>query len=148
MKVIIAKNPKDGSVCVLTPSNNNEDDAQLLLLANQVFSLDYQRKIIENSLLFFVDEIFFDALEYETLQINILKAKKIWLDYYRRARNPLLASLDVDFMRAVESNNTELQKQIATKKQTLRDVTKTDLPDTLEGIKSAWPEILGKNPLS
>jgi hypothetical protein len=49
-------------------------------------------------------------------------------------------------MRAVESGNTELQQEIAAKKQALRDVTKTELPDTLEGIKNTWPEILGENP--
>jgi len=51
-------------------------------------------------------------------------------------------------MRAVESGNTALQKEIAAKKQALRDVTKTELPNTLEEIKATWPEILGKNPFN
>ena len=82
------------------------------------------------------------------IKVNLDKAKDIWLDHYRRARTPLLAALDVEFMRAVESGNTNLQKEIASKKQALRDVTKTDLPNTLEEIKATWPEILGQNPFN
>jgi hypothetical protein len=95
-----------------------------------------------------IDDIFFGAYEFDQevgAKPNISKAKEIWLNHYRAARTPLLAALDVDFMRAVESGNTDLQKEIATKKQALRDVTKTELPDDLEGIKNTWPEILGKN---
>jgi hypothetical protein len=95
------------------------------------------------------DDVFFHATEWDDvtgIKLNILKAKEIWLDHYRKARNPLLAALDVDFMRAVESSNTDLQTEIAQKKQALRDVTKTKLPETLEGIKNTWPEILGEKP--
>lgn len=80
------------------------------------------------------------------IKVNLDKAKDIWLEHYRRARTPLLATLDVAFMRAVEAGDTDLQKEIASKKQALRDVTKTELPDDLEGIKATWPEILGTNP--
>lgn len=82
------------------------------------------------------------------IKVNLDKAKEIWLEHYRRARTPLLSALDVDFMRAVESGNATLQKEIASKKQALRDVTKTELPDTLKDIKATWPEILGKNPFA
>jgi hypothetical protein len=92
-----------------------------------------------------IDKTFFDAYEFDQeigAKVNISKAKEIWLEHYRRARTPLLAALDVDFMKAVESVNTTLQKEIAANKQALRDVTKTELPDTLEEIKATWPEIL------
>jgi hypothetical protein len=99
-----------------------------------------------------LDKLFFEAWRGTKtkndidIQVDISKAKEIWLEHYRKARAPLLTALDVDFMRAVESSNTALQKEIASEKQALRDVTKTDLPNTLEEIKSTWPEILGKNP--
>ena len=80
------------------------------------------------------------------IKVNTDKAKEIWINHYRAARTPLLAALDVDFMRAVEIGGTDLQKEIAAKKQALRDVTKTDLPNDLGGIKATWPEILGTNP--
>jgi len=98
-----------------------------------------------------IDLIFLGALKgfsSDNAKINfkydIPKAKEIWLEHYRRARTPLLAALDVEFMREVESGNSDLQKEIAAKKQALRDVTKTELPNTLEEIKATWPEILGK----
>jgi hypothetical protein len=75
--------------------------------------------------------------------LNISKAKEIHFDKFRAARTPLLEKLDVSFMRAVEAGNADLQKEIASKKQALRDVTSINLPNTLEGIKATWPEVLG-----
>jgi hypothetical protein len=98
-----------------------------------------------------IDNTFFDAYEFDQeigAKINISKAKEIWLEHYRRARTPLLAALDLEYMRADEQGNLELKKEIASKKQALRDVTKTDLPNTLEEIKNTWLEILGQNPFN
>jgi hypothetical protein len=57
------------------------------------------------------------------ITIDITKAKDIAKDKLRTERAPVLASLDVSFMRAVESGNTELQTAIAEQKQALRDIT-------------------------
>ena len=81
------------------------------------------------------------------IKINIEKAKQIWLDKFRIARNPILEQLDVDFIKAVEQGDIDLQKEISIKKQLLRDITETQLPDDLEGIKDSWPEILGEKPI-
>jgi hypothetical protein len=97
-----------------------------------------------------IDNDYFNAYEFDAetgAKVNIEKAKAIHLDKFRSARTPLIEKLDVDFMRAVESGNTSLQQEIANKKQALRDVTKTELPNTLEGIKNTWPEILEEKPL-
>ena len=75
--------------------------------------------------------------------VNPDKAKAIWKDKWREARKSLLASLDIEFMKAVEFANTEKQAEIASKKQALRDVTKTEIVgNTPEEIKSVWPDIL------
>jgi len=74
--------------------------------------------------------------------INIDKAKDIWRNHWREARKPLLERLDVEFMRAVESGDTAKQAEISAKKQELRDVTATPLPDSPEAIKQVWPSIL------
>jgi hypothetical protein len=98
-----------------------------------------------------IDNDYFNAYEFNAetgAKINIEKAKSIHLDKFRSARTLLLAALDVSFMRSVEAGNTDLQKEIASKKQALRDVTSIDLPDDLAGIKATWPEILGSNPLA
>ena len=57
------------------------------------------------------------------ITINLTKAKDIAKNNLRTERAPVLASLDVSFMRAVESGNTSLQAAIAGQKQELRDIT-------------------------
>jgi hypothetical protein len=77
------------------------------------------------------------------ITVNPDKAKAIWKDKWREARKPLLASLDIEFMKAVESADTAKQAEIALKKQELRDVTNTPiLGTTPEEIKSVWPGVL------
>ena len=58
-----------------------------------------------------------------SITINLSKAKDIAKDSLRVERAPVLASLDVSFMRAVETGNTSLQTAIAEQKQELRDIT-------------------------
>jgi len=75
--------------------------------------------------------------------VNPDKAKAIWKDKWREARKPLLTSLDIEFMKAVESADTAKQAEIAAQKQALRDVTQTEIVgNTPEEIKSVWPDIL------
>jgi hypothetical protein len=91
-----------------------------------------------------LDNEYFDAFEYQNMGIscNIDKAKAIHLDKFRAARKPLLESLDVQYMKTLEANDSVKAAEIAAKKQDLRDVTKTTLPDTLPEIKNTWPAIL------
>jgi hypothetical protein len=75
--------------------------------------------------------------------INPDKAKAIWKDKWREARKPLLASLDIEFMKAVESADMAKQAEIAIQKQALRDVTQTEIVgNTPEEIKAVWPSVL------
>ena len=75
--------------------------------------------------------------------VNPDKAKAIWKNKWREARKPLLASLDIEFMKAVETADTEKQAEIASKKQALRDVTLTEITgNTPEEIKAVWPSVL------
>lgn len=57
------------------------------------------------------------------MTINMAKAVEIKKDQLRAERKPLLEKLDVEFIRAVESGDTEAQATIAAKKVKLRDVT-------------------------
>ena len=92
-----------------------------------------------------IDNDYFNAYEFDAetgAKVNIDKAKAIHLDKFRSARAPKLAKLDVEYMKAVESNDEEKRAEIVAAKQALRDVTLTELPDDLEGIKATWPDIL------
>lgn len=95
-----------------------------------------------------LDQTFRDAwiIENGLILVDIAKAKEIWLNKFRKVRGPILSSLDIEFMRAVEKRDINLQNEIAFKKQILRDITLTELPNTTEEIKATWPEVLGINP--
>ena len=95
---------------------------------------------------------FFAAWELNgtAVSVNLTKAKDIAKNKLRTERAPVLATLDVSFMRAVESGNTSLQTAIAGQKQELRDITshtsitgasdidslKTSMTTLIEQIKS------------
>jgi len=91
-----------------------------------------------------VDNDYFDGFVYAdgAAVADIPACKSIHLNKFRAARKPKLASLDIDFMKAVEQADATKQAEIAAAKQELRDVTKTVLPDTLPEIKATWPTIL------
>ena len=98
-----------------------------------------------------IDNEYFNAYEFDAelgAKVNIEKAKAIHLDKYRSARAPKLAKFDIDFMKAVEVNDEEKKAEIIAAKQALRDVTLTQLPDDLAGIKATWPEVLGPKPFA
>ena len=67
----------------------------------------------------------------------------------RSYRTEKFADLDVQFMRAVESGDTTLQSEIATQKQTLRDLTDINIDsfETQSDLISLWPtSLLGECP--
>lgn len=91
------------------------------------------------------DRYFRNAWEYDGPQgvkVNVEKAKDVQRDVWRRIRKPKLEALDVELMQAVESASTAKRREVAAKKQALRDVTTHPLPDDLEGIKATIPDVL------
>jgi hypothetical protein len=89
--------------------------------------------------------------------INVDKAKEIHKDKLRAVRNPLLQEKDVEYMRALEVNDTAKVAEVATTKQELRDVTTivnnvaitgTTVQEVTNELKQVWDaDILGENPL-
>lgn len=57
------------------------------------------------------------------IKVNMQKATEIKKDMLRAERAPLLADLDVQMMRAIETSDIVKQDEILTKKQALRDIT-------------------------
>jgi hypothetical protein len=69
--------------------------------------------------------------------VNITKAKNIWKDKIRRARKPKLEELDVEFIKAQESESDT--SAIVAKKKELRDYpAKVDSATTVDEIKAVW----------
>ena len=93
-----------------------------------------------------IDNDFFNAYDFNAdngFVENISRAQEIQLSKWRELRTPLLSTLDVHFNMAIEHADVTGQAAIATQKQALRDVTKTNLPsDTIANIKSVVPSIL------
>lgn len=79
------------------------------------------------------------------ITINMQKAVEIKKDLIRAERAPILAALDIEMMRAIESGDTAKQAEIGAKKQALRDAT-TDPAvvnaTTPEELKAAVPAAL------
>jgi len=77
------------------------------------------------------------------ITVNMTKAVEIKKDMIRAEREPKLAALDVEFMRAVEAGDTAKQAEISTKKQALRDATDdpaiaaATTPDELKAVVPA-----------
>ena len=71
------------------------------------------------------------------ITVNINKAKDIWRDKIRLARKPKLEELDVEFIKAQETNSDT--STIVAKKQELRDYpTQVDSATTTDEIKAVW----------
>lgn len=94
------------------------------------------------------DFYFLDAFKLENFEISVDldKAKEIQRNRFRAARTPILAKLDIEFMKAVEFGDSAKQAEIAGYKRSLRDVTDLPLPDDLTELKNFWPAVLGERP--
>lgn len=89
--------------------------------------------------------------------IDVNKAKEIHKDKIRAVRNSLLQEKDVEYMRAIEVNDTQKVSEVVAEKQALRDVPSIVDDTQISGItvqevtnelKQVWDEtVLGPNPL-
>jgi hypothetical protein len=81
------------------------------------------------------------------LDIDMPHAIEIQKDRWREVRQPLLEALDIEYMRALETEDSESLDAIVAQKQALRDVTLIDLSgvETPEALADTWPEILGSH---
>lgn len=73
------------------------------------------------------------------LAVDMPKAREIQKNVLRHARGPLLGALDIEAMRAVETNDSARLSEIAAQKQALRDVTdkpEIEAAQTPEALKA------------
>ena len=71
-----------------------------------------------------------------TLQVDLEKAKQIWRDKIRAARAPVLAALDAEFMRALESGVGV--DEVVAKKAALRDAPADPRIDTVKKVADLY----------
>ena len=86
------------------------------------------------------------------IKSNLAKAKQIHQDNIRFARGSKLKALDIDFQRALETDDATKKAEVIAKKQALRDAPADSMIDaatTESGLKAQWNEnILGDSPYS
>ncbi len=142
MECIIYKNKKDG-VSILYPICSPELTLEMIAAKDVPSGIEY--KIIKKDTLP-EDRTFRDAwgIEDWSVVIKIDKAKEIWKDKWRKAREPKLKALDIEFMKAIESGDALKQEETKAKKQILRDVTATNLSSvsSIDELKKVWPDCL------
>ena len=140
MSKIIIYQDTDGSTCVVHPAPGI---ALKTVIATSVpDGAEYE--VLEDAQLP-QDRYFRDAwkLENGEVAIDIEAAKEVQRNVWRKLRAPKLGALDMELMRAIENGmSTSKRNEIAERKQALRDITTTPLPDDLEAIRTTIPEPL------
>lgn len=129
MKKICIYKQHNSAVAVLYPSEEN--DVCILDICKKDVPKGTEYKIISTDSLP-KNISYFDAWLYDDpIKIDIMHAHEIKKSHMRRLREPILKSLDLEFMKALE-NGLPTDK-IVQKKNQLRDVTKLPLPEWIEG---------------
>ena len=82
--------------------------------------------------------------------INMAKAKEIHKANIRIARTPKLTELDVEFQKALETDDATKKAEVISKKQALRDAPADSAIDAATdeaSLKAQWnTSLLGKSP--
>lgn len=84
------------------------------------------------------------------IKTDMAKAKNIHKDYVRFSRNQKLRELDIDFQRALETDDATKKAEVIEKKKALRDApaaTNIEAAKTEAELKAAWDtNLLGQTP--
>lgn len=137
----------DGSIAIVAPSpnfNGTISDLAAIIFNANTDSPDNTKFAIVDEADIPTDRTFRGAwrLGSDGIYQDIETAKAIWRNKWRATRAKLFEKLDTDMLRAIGSGDSAKIAEIEAKKQALRDVTQTALPDDIDEIKSVWPEIL------
>jgi hypothetical protein len=141
---IVWKRPDGGiSVTHLTPEADSSKEHAKLLQERGDIPSDWIW--VAEDIELPADRDFRDAWSWETdapvVDINKDKAVEVTKNRLRAEREPKLAELDLEFMKALESGDAKAIEEVKAKKQKLRDITKlatTKLSlDKLKEIKVA-----------
>lgn len=80
-----------------------------------------------------------------TISHNMVKCRELHREKMRAAREPKLEALDIEYVRADEAGDAAKKKDIAARKQVLRDVTADPAiaaAKTVDELKAVWPDCL------
>jgi len=138
MPLVTFPNP-DGSLAILIPVDTTVPLEEIIARSLPPGTPHFVCDSIDR------DPSFHDAYDFDPTTGSTFipaRGKEVQLNLWREFRKPLLEKLDIAFTKALETNDTTAMQEVSANKQALRDVTKTPLPDDLDGIKSTFPSIL------
>ena len=145
MNKVIIYNQENGVMAICVPALNCGLSIEAIA-EKDVPTENY--KIIDKQDLDTLDEQFRNAWVCDTdlnPTICIQKAKEVWREKIRQKRGPVLLDLDVQYMRALESNNDT--SEIVQSKQELRDLPQNpdiESANSIEDLKNVWHNLLGE----
>ena len=145
MNKVIIYNQENGIMAICVPALNCGLSIEAIA-EKDVPTENY--KIIDKQDLDTLDEQFRNAWVCDTdlnPTICIQKAKEVWREKIRQKRGPVLLDLDVQYMRALESNNDT--SEIVESKQELRDLPQNpdiESANSIEDLKNVWHNLLGE----
>lgn len=116
---------KTGGGIAVTHIISEDDPAEHAEMLQKRGDIPADWKVIITAVTVPEDRTFRNAWDYDGTDIvcDLNKARDIQRDRLRILRAPKMKELDVQFMQAVEKNDTAAQALIATQKQKLRDIT-------------------------
>lgn len=152
-KIILFTRP-DGGVSVLHPTPETlskfgtEDEAIAHVRSKSVPTDATEIKVIDESALP-ANRKFRDAWVSGDAEaaVDMAKARVIHMNRIREVRNDELKKEDINFQRALESEDASAKTSVANKKQALRDIPQTfDLSgaSTSDELDALWPEDLDR----
>tara|TARA_R100001460_G_scaffold61552_1_gene101629 strand:- start:33 stop:305 length:273 start_codon:yes stop_codon:yes gene_type:complete len=84
------------------------------------------------------------------IKTDMAKAKEIHKTHIREARTPKLAELDIEFQKALETDDATKKAEVISKKQALRDAPADSAINAATdeaGLKAQWnTSLLGTSP--
>jgi LEA14-like dessication related protein len=126
---------------VLIPIENENQTLKQIIEADVPGGIEY--RIIDREDLP-EDRTFRDAWDIN-LEVNMEKAREIWTEKIRAARDKALEDLDVPYMRAMEVEDKRMMQKISNTKQALRILPKNldlSLYTNPQALKAYWPKEL------
>lgn len=142
-KRIVYKKQDGTGIAVVIPA---DPEADIAAVAEASVPVGVPYAVVDESAIP-SDRTFRDAWvhEGEKVGVDMPRAREIHKERLRSIRAPILESLDVQFMRAVETGDDAKKADVAAKKQALRDVTAhpgIESAQTPDDLKAVIPEAL------